>query len=166
MPTFSRSLEQSLDRAVALANERRHEFATLEHLLLALIDEQDAAAAMRTCNVDLDKLRRSLIAHLDTELENLVGAGSEDARPTAGFQRVIERAVIHVPSSGRQEVTRADVLMAFFAERESHAVFFLQEQDMTHSGTVSYMAGAGAGRAQSSPENSAQISPKGRRRSR
>jgi ATP-dependent Clp protease ATP-binding subunit ClpA len=151
VPTFSRSLEQSLGRALAFANERRHEFATLEHLLLALIDDQDAAVVMQGCDVDLEKLRRSLTAHLDTELENLVGAGNEDAKPTAGFQRVIERAVIHVQSSGREEVTGADVLVAFFAERESHAVYFLQEQDMTHSGTLSYMAGAGSGRAQPRP---------------
>ena len=100
MPTFSRSLEQSLHRALALANERHHEYATLEHLLLALIDDQDAAAVMRACNVDLDKLRRSLVAYLETELENLVTDGAEDAKPTAGFQRVIQRAVIHVQSSG------------------------------------------------------------------
>ena len=100
MPTFSRSLEQSLHRALALANERHHEYATLEHLLLALIDDQDAAAVMRACNVDLDKLRRSLTAYLESELENLVSDGNEDSKPTAGFQRVIQRAVIHVQSSG------------------------------------------------------------------
>src|ERR1700731_4121744 len=99
MPTFSRSLEQSLHRALALANERHHEYATLEHLLLALIDDQDAAAVMRACNVDLDKLRRSLTAYLESELDNLVTDGAEDSKPTAGFQRVIQRAVIHVQSS-------------------------------------------------------------------
>src|SRR5215510_11963461 len=102
MPTFSRNLEQSLHRALALANERHHEYATLEHLLLALIDDQDAAAVMRACNVDLDKLRRSLTAYLESELENLVSDGNEDSKPTAGFQRVIQRAVIHVQSSGRE----------------------------------------------------------------
>src|SRR3989449_8478956 len=130
MPTFSRNLEQSLHRALALANERHHEYATLEHLLLALIDDQDAAAVMRACNVDLDKLRRSLTAYLESELENLVSDGNEDSKPTAGFQRVIQRAVIHVQSSGREEVTGANVLVAIFAERESHAAYFLQEQDM------------------------------------
>ncbi len=98
MPTFSRSLEQSLHRALALANERHHEYATLEHLLLALIEDQDAAAVMRACNVDLDKLRRSLVAYLESELDNLVTDGAEDSKPTAGFQRVIQRAVIHVPA--------------------------------------------------------------------
>src|SRR5215207_2428453 len=121
MPTFSRSLEQSLHRALALANERHHEYATLEHLLLALIDDQDAAAVMRACNVDTEKLKRNLASYLESELENLVTDGGEDSKPTAGFQRVIQRAVIHVQSSGREEVTGANVLVAIFAERESDA---------------------------------------------
>src|SRR6478735_1190597 len=140
MPTFSRSLEQSLHRALALANERHHEYATLEHLLLALIDDQDGAAVMRACNVDLDKLRRSLTSYLESELENLVSEGNEDSKPTAGFQRVIQRAVIHVQSSGREEVTGANVLVAIFAERESHAAYFLQEQDMTRYDAVNYIS--------------------------
>src|SRR5574339_816643 len=140
MPTFSRNLEQSLHRALALANERHHEYATLEHLLLALIDDQDAAAVMRACNVDLDKLRRSLQSYLETEFENLVVEGGEDSKPTAGFQRVIQRAVIHVQSSGREEVTGANVLVAIFAERESHAAYFLQEQDMTRYDAVNYIS--------------------------
>src|SRR6201987_1828476 len=140
MPTFSRNLEQSLHRALALANERHHEYATLEHLLLALIDDQDAAAVMRACNVDLDKLRRSLTAYLESELENLITDGAEDSEPTAGFQRVIQRAVIHVQSSGREEVTGANVLVAIFAERESHAAYFLQEQDMTRYDAVNYIS--------------------------
>src|ERR1700716_3484702 len=140
MPTFSRSLEQSLHRALALANERHHEYATLEHLLLALIDDQDAAAVMRACNVDVDKLRRSLIAYLESELENLIADGAEDSKPTAGFKRVIQRAVIHVQSSGREEVTGANVLVAIFAERESHAAYFLQEQEMTRYDAVNYIS--------------------------
>ncbi len=140
MPTFSRSLEQSLHRALALANEHRHEYATLEHLLLALVDDQDAAAVMRACNVDIEKLRRSLIAYVDSELENLVTEGSEDSKPTAGFQRVIQRAVIHVQSSGREEVTGANVLVAIFAERESHAAYVRQEQEMTRYDAVNYIS--------------------------
>src|SRR5436853_4731841 len=140
MPTFSRSLEQSLHRALALANERHHEYATLEHLLLALLDDQDAAAVMRACNVDLDKLRRSLTAYIESELDNLVTEGNEDSKPTAGFQRVIQGAVIHVQSSGREEVTGANVLVAIFAERESHAAYFLQEQDMTRYDAVNYIS--------------------------
>src|SRR6202011_2691869 len=138
--TFSQSLEQSLHRALAIANERHHQYATLEHLLLSLIDDSDAAAVMRACSVDLDKLRGSLVNYLETEFENLVTDGAEDAKPTAGFQRVIQRAVIHVQSSGREEVTGANVLVAIFAERESHAAYFLQEQDMTRYDAVNYIS--------------------------
>src|SRR6187431_2073662 len=140
MPTFSRNLEQSLHRALALANERHYEYATLEHLLLALLDDQDAAAVMRACNVDIEKLKRSLGSYLDSELANLVADGRQDSEPTAGFQRVIQRAVIHVQSSGREEVTGANVLVAIFAERESHAAYFLQEQDMTRYDAVNYIS--------------------------
>src|SRR5213595_2413700 len=147
MPTFSRSLEQSLHRALALANERHHEYATLEHLLLALIDDQDAAAVMKACNVDTDKLRRNLVSYIESELENLVTDGSDDSKPTAGFQRVIQRAVIHVQSSGREEVTGANVLVAILAERESHAAYFLQEQDMTRYDAVNYISHGIAKRA-------------------
>src|SRR5476649_274249 len=159
MPTFSRSLEQSLHRALALANERHHEYATLEHLLLALIDDQDASAVMRACNVDLDKLRRSLVAYLESELENLITDGAEDSKPTAGFQRVIQRAVIHVQSSGREDVTGANVLVAIFAERESHAAYFLQEQDMTRYDAVNYISHGIAkrpGMAESKPVRGAE----------
>ncbi|MET0259220.1 MAG: Clp protease N-terminal domain-containing protein, partial [Methylobacterium sp.] len=131
MPTFSQSLEKSLHQALTLANERHQEFATLEHLLLALLDDKDAAAVMKGCSVDLDVLRSSLMEYIDTELANLVTGHDEDSKPTAGFHRVIQRAVIHVQSSGRDEVTGANVLVAIFAERESHAAFFLQEQEMT-----------------------------------
>jgi ATP-dependent Clp protease ATP-binding subunit ClpA len=140
MPTFSRSLEQSLHRALALANERHHEYGTLEHLLLALVDDEDAAAVMRACNVDIDKLRRNLVTYVESELESLVTDGSEDSKPTAGFQRSIQRAVIHVQSSGREEVTGAHVLVAIFAERESHAAYFLQEQEMTRYDAVNYLS--------------------------
>jgi ATP-dependent Clp protease ATP-binding subunit ClpA len=152
MPTFSRSLEQSLHRALAVANERHHEYATLEHLLLSLIEDQDAAAVMRACNVDLEKLKRNLVDYIDGELDNLVMESDDDSKPTAGFQRVIQRAVIHVQSSGREEVTGANVLVAIFAERESHAAYFLQEQDMTRYDAVNYISHgiakrAGAGEA-------------------
>ncbi len=101
MPTFSQSLEQSLHRALAIANERHHEYATHEHLLLSLIDDADAAAVMRACNVDLDKLRASLVNYLETEFENMVTDGSTDCKPSAGFQSIIQRAVFHLQSSGR-----------------------------------------------------------------
>ena len=140
VPTFSRSLEQALHRALSMASERNHELATLEHLLLALIDDRDAAAVMRACNVDLDLLRRNLEQYIDNELAELVASNEEGSKPTAGFQRVIQRAVIHVQSSGREEVTGANVLVAIFAERESHAAFFLQEQDMTRYDAVNFIS--------------------------
>src|SRR5712675_247558 len=159
MPTFSQSLEQSLHRALAIANERHHQYATLEHLLLSLIDDSDAAAVMRACSVDLDKLRTSLVNYLETEFENLVTDGADDAKPTAGFQRVIQRAVIHVQSSGREEVTGANVLIAIFAERESHAAYFLQEQDMTRYDAVNYISHGIAKRPGVSKARDGKIDP-------
>ena len=140
MPSFSRNLEQSLHRALAIANERSHEYATLEHLLLSLTDDAEASAVLRACSIDLDLLKKNLRDYIDRELENLVSDGREDAKPTTGFNRVIQRAVIHVQSSGREEVTGANVLVAIFAERESHAAYFLQEQDMTRYDAVNYIS--------------------------
>ncbi|MDR6870327.1 ATP-dependent Clp protease ATP-binding subunit ClpA [Bosea sp. BE125] len=169
MPSFSRSLEQALHRALALANERHHEYATLEHLLLALVDDQDAAAVMRACSVDLDTLRRNLVDYIDAELTNLVTDGRDDSKPTAGFQRVIQRAVIHVQSSGREEVTGANVLVAMFAERESHAAYFLQEQDMTRYDAVNYISHGIAkrpGASEAKPVRGAEEEPEQQRDSR
>src|SRR3954452_9888324 len=140
MPAFSQGLEKALHQALTLANERHHEYATLEHLLLALIDDTEAAAVMRACNVDLDELKHTVLTYIDTELDNLVTGYDEDSKPTAGFQRVIQRAVIHVQSSGREEVSGANVLVAIFAERESHAAYFLQEQQMTRYDAVNYIS--------------------------
>jgi ATP-dependent Clp protease ATP-binding subunit ClpA len=141
VPSFSTTLEQAIHGALALANARRHELATLEHLLLALIDEPDAARVMKACSVDLDALKKTLVDFIDDDLSTLVTdvEGSE-AVPTAAFQRVIQRAAIHVQSSGRTEVTGANVLVAIFAERESNAAYFLQEQDMTRYDAVNYIA--------------------------
>ncbi len=140
MPSFSRPLEETLHRAVAYANERRHEYATLEHLLLALIDDPDASVVMGACNVDLAALKVALTLYVDNDLAALTTPDGDDAKPTAGFQRVIQRAVIHVQSSGREEVSGANVLVAIFSERESHAAYFLQEQDMTRYDAVNYIA--------------------------
>ncbi|MEV8466176.1 ATP-dependent Clp protease ATP-binding subunit ClpA [Fluviibacterium sp. DFM31] len=141
MPSFSNTLEQAIHAALAMANTRRHELATLEHLLLALIDEPNAAKVMQACGVDLDVLKSTLESFIEEELTSLVTdvEGSE-AVPTAAFQRVIQRAAIHVQSSGRTEVTGANVLVAIFAERESNAAFFLQEQDMTRYDAVNFIA--------------------------
>ena len=159
MPSFSRPLEESLHRAVAYANQRKHEYATLEHLLLSLVDDEEAAGVMRACDVDLGALRTTLTNYVDTELRSLVVDDGEDAKPTAGFQRVIQRAVIHVQSSGRDEVTGANVLVAIFSERESHAAYFLQEQDMTRYDAVNYIAhgiAKKAGAAEAKPVKGAE----------
>ncbi|MCF6305609.1 MAG: ATP-dependent Clp protease ATP-binding subunit ClpA [Rhodobacteraceae bacterium] len=141
MPSFSNTLEAAIHTALSLANERHHELATLEHLLLALVDEPDAEKVMVACGVDMDELKRALVKFVDNDLESLVSdvEGSE-AAPTTGFQRVIQRAAIHVQSSGRSEVTGANVLVAIFAERESHAAFFLQQQDMTRYDAVNFIS--------------------------
>ncbi len=141
MPSFSNTLEQAIHAALALANTRRHELATLEHLLLALLDEPDATKVMRACSVNIEELRQTLVDFIDDDLSTLVTTveGSE-AVPTAAFQRVIQRAAIHVQSSGRTEVTGANVLVAIFAERESNAAYFLQEQDMTRYDAVNFIA--------------------------
>ena len=140
MPSFSSHLEDVLQRALGYASERSHEYITLEHLLLALLDDRDASAVMRACDVDLDDLRGKIIVYLDNDLDELVVKGGTEATPTTGFQRVIHRAIIHVQSSGREEVTGANVLVAIFAERESHAAYFLQEQDMTRFDAVQYIS--------------------------
>ena len=137
---LSRNLEQTLHRALSLASERRHEYATLEHLLLGLTDDSDAATVLRACGVDLDKLRNDLTEFLDKDLAGLATDRPGDPKPTAGFQRVVQRAAIHVQSSGRDEVTGANVLVALFSERESHAVYFLQTQDMTRLDAVNFIS--------------------------
>ena len=137
---LSSNLETTLHRALAAANERRHEYATLEHLMLALTEDPDAMAVLRACGVELDRLRGDLLDYIDNELANLITAQPGDAKPTAGFQRVLQRAAIHVQSSGREEVTGANVLVAMFSERESHAVYFLQEQEMSRLDAVNYIS--------------------------
>ena len=137
---LSRNLEKTLRRALALANARQHEYATLEHLLMALTDDEDATAVLKACAVEVDRLRANLNDFLDHELTSLAVEGVVDAKPTVGVQRVIQRAATHVESSGRSEVTGANVLVALFSERESHAVFFLQEQNMSRLDAVNYIS--------------------------
>jgi ATP-dependent Clp protease ATP-binding subunit ClpA len=137
---LSPNLEQTLHRALALANERRHEYATLEHLLLALAEDEDALAVLKACGVDVDRLQSDLRTYVDNELTGLVSNRGGEAKPTAGFQRVLQRAAIHVQSSGREEVTGANVLVAMFQERESHAVYFLQRQNMSRLDAVNYIS--------------------------
>ena len=140
MTSLSKNLEATLHRALEYANVRRHEFATLEHLLLALVDDRDAAAVLRASNVDLDQLRNRLVEYLDNELAPIVSKVARDAQPTNSFQRVVQRAIVHVQTSGREEVTGANVLVGIFSERESHAAYFLHEQDMTRFDAVQYIA--------------------------
>ena len=137
---LSRNLEQTLHRALALATERNHEYATLEHLLLSLTEDRDSVAVLRACGVDLEQLPRDLTDFIDNELSDIGQSRGGEPKPTAGFQRVVQRAVIHVQSSGREEVTGANVLVALFSERESHAVYFLQLHDMSRLDAVNYIS--------------------------
>lgn len=137
---LSKNLEISLHRALAIAKKYRHEYATLEHLLYALIDDPDAISVMRGCGINLNDIKKNLGEFLETELSSLVVDELEEARPTAGFQRVIHRAAIHVQSAGKSEVTGANVLVALFSERDSHAVFFLQEQELSRLDVVNYIS--------------------------
>lgn len=155
---LSSNLEKTLHRALMEANTRHHEYATLEHLLLALVNDQDALAVLKSCGISISDLRDHLLLYLDNELTYLVDKSAGEAKPTTAFQRVLQRAAIHVQSSGREEVTGANVLVALFSERESHAVYYLQEQDMTRFDAVNYIS---HGIAKVSGSESTQRTPKG-----
>ncbi|HMI19188.1 MAG TPA: AAA family ATPase, partial [Sphingomonas sp.] len=152
MPSFARELEQTLHNALTAASSRHHEYATLEHLLLALVDDEHASKVMAACGVDIDELKEAVATYLDTELDALKTESGNDPSPTSGFQRVVQRAILHVQSSGREEVTGANVLVALFSERESYAVYFLQQQDMSRLDAVSYIS-HGVGKAGQPPES-------------
>ena len=141
MATFTKSLEQAISQAFKFATEKKHQYVTLEHLLLALTDETDARNVMKACNVDVDLLNENLEFYIDNELENIVTSDTKlEPQPTASFQRVIQRSIVHVQSSGKNEVTGANILVALFAERESHATFFLQEQEVTRYDVVNFIS--------------------------
>lgn len=133
---FAAELESTLHRAVADANQRGHQHATLEHLLLALTDDTDAAAAMRACNVGLGAMKKDLADYLDNEPKT---QASIKAGPTAGFQRVIQRSVLHVQASGRQSVDGAQVLVAIFSESESRAAHVLAEHGLSRIEAVNFI---------------------------
>jgi ATP-dependent Clp protease ATP-binding subunit ClpA len=137
---LSKKLESTLHDALNIASEHAHEFATLEHLLCALIDDDDARAVMRACGLDLDVLKKEVEDYLETDLNDLKNTDATESKPTTGFQRVLQRAAIHVQSSGREEVTGANVLIALFSERESHAVYFLTRQNMSRFDAVNYVS--------------------------
>ncbi len=141
MPRLSPSLETALEKALTLASEREHEYATLEHLLLALTEDEHAREVMGACKVDIEVLTAELVRYIDDELTSLIVEDGEGrVQPTAAFQRVVQRAILHVESSGRDEVTGANVLVSIFSERESHAAYFLQEQDMTRYDAVNFIS--------------------------
>ena len=140
MSMLSKNLEKSLHRAFALAGERRHEYATLEHLLLAMTEDEDATPVLKACGVDVDRLRHDLESFIDNRLKGIVTQTPSEPLPTAGFQRVVQRAAVHVQSSGRKEVTGANVLVALFSERDSHAVSFLENQGMSRLDAVDYIS--------------------------
>ena len=152
MPSFAPALETTLHNALTHASERRHEYATLEHLLLALIDDEHASKVMQACGVEIGELGDAVTQYLDSELDSLKVEGVSDPSPTSGFQRVVQRAILHVQSSGKDEVTGANVLVALFSERESYAVYFLQQQDMSRLDAVSYIS-HGVGKGTSAPES-------------
>ncbi|WP_336985231.1 ATP-dependent Clp protease ATP-binding subunit ClpA [Altererythrobacter aquiaggeris] len=146
MPSFAQNLEKTLHAALTNASDRSHEYATLEHLLLALVEDTDAAQVMTSCGVDLGELREAVKQYLDQEYQSLKTEDGADPQPTAGFQRVIQRAILHVQSSGKDTVTGANVLVALFSERDSYAVYFLQQQDMSRLDAVSFIShGIGKG---------------------
>ena len=151
MPSFAPALETTLHNALTHASERHHEYATLEHLLLALVDDEHAAKVMQACGVELGELADAVTQYLDHELDSLKVEGQSDPSPTSGFQRVVQRAILHVQSSGKDEVTGANVLVALFSERESYAVYFLEQQDMSRLDAVSYIS-HGVGKGTSAPE--------------
>ncbi len=151
MPSFARELETTLHNALAAASSRKHEYATLEHLLYALVDDEHASKVMIACGVELGELKETVAHYLDTELESLKVEGDTDPSPTSGFQRVVQRAILHVQSSGRDDVTGANVLVALFSERESYAVYFLQQQDMSRLDAVSFIS-HGVGKGAEVPE--------------
>jgi len=137
---LSKELEFTLNSAFRDAREKRHEFMTVEHLLLALIDNPAAGKVLRACGVEIDKLRRALVHYLEENTPMLSSGDERETQPTLGFQRVLQRAVFHVQSSGKKEVTGANVLVAIFGERESQAVYFLNRQDVTRLDVVNYIS--------------------------
>ncbi|MEE8263051.1 MAG: Clp protease N-terminal domain-containing protein, partial [Gammaproteobacteria bacterium] len=137
---LSKELEYTLNVAFKEAREKRHEFMTVEHLLLVLLDNPTAATVLRACGADLQALRKDLEDYLTENFPELPEDDDRDTQPTLGFQRVLQRAVFHVQSSGGQEVTGANVLVAIFGERESHAVYFLSKQNIARIDVVNYIS--------------------------
>src|SRR5512138_1386120 len=137
---IAQELEVSLHMAFVEARQKRHEFITVEHLLLALLDNPTAAEVLRSCGANMDELRKSLSQHVSEQTPRIAADREVDTQPTLGFQRVIQRAILHVQSSGKKEVTGANVLVAIFGEKDSHAVYFLQQQGIARLDVVNYIS--------------------------
>src|SRR5947207_2517919 len=137
---IAQELEVSLHMAFVEARQKRHEFITVEHLLLALLDNPTAAEVLRACGANMDELRKNLSQHIAEQTPRIAADREVDTQPTLGFQRVIQRAILHVQSSGKKEVTGANVLVAIFGEKESHAVYFLNQRGVTRLDVVNYIA--------------------------
>ena len=137
---IAQELEVSLHMAFVEARQKRHEFITVEHLLLALLDNPSAAEVLRACAANIEELRKELIAFITEHTPTVAGSDEIDTQPTLGFQRVIQRAILHVQSSGKKEVTGANVLVAIFGEKDSHAVYFLQRQGITRLDVVNFIS--------------------------
>jgi ATP-dependent Clp protease ATP-binding subunit ClpA len=140
MPTFSKGLEGSLHKALSIARSKKHEFSTLEHLLLAIIDDDDAISIFKYFSIDLIKIKDDLQGYIDNELRHIIVKDMDDVKPTTSFQRVVQRAVIHVQTSGKEEVTSANILVSIFSERESHAVYFLNKANLSRYDVVNYLS--------------------------
>ena len=137
---IAQELEVSLHMAFMEARQKRHEFITVEHLLLAMLDNPSAAKVLRACAANIDELRKTLADFVTTQTPTIAGSGEADTQPTLGFQRVIQRAILHVQSSGKKEVTGANVLVAIFGEKDSHAVYFLGQQGISRFDVVNYIS--------------------------
>ncbi|MCG8325027.1 MAG: ATP-dependent Clp protease ATP-binding subunit ClpA, partial [Thiotrichales bacterium] len=151
---LDKELEQTLNTAFKQAREQRHEFMTVEHLLLALLDNSSAIRVLRACGADLNRLHTELQQFIDKNSPLLLDDDERETQPTLGFQRVLQRAVFHVQSSGKKEVTGANVLVAIFGERESHAAYFLNQQNIARLDVVNYIS-HGIAKIQEEPDSSA-----------
>jgi len=158
---FSKDLEQTIGQCYKRAREARHEYMTVEHLLLALLENASAQAVLKACGADLERLGRELEKAINASVSLLAEDDGRDTQPTLGFQRVLQRAVYHVQSSGKKEVTGANVLVAIFGEKESHAVYYLNQQDVTRLDVVNYLS-HGVGKSGDDPEMSSPLEGEGR----
>src|SRR6202163_1190320 len=136
---IAQELEVSLHMAFMEARQKRHEFITVEHLLLAMLDNPSAAEVLRACAANVEELRK-LLTDFINEHTPVVSGEDVDTQPTLGFQRVIQRAILHVQSSGKKEVTGANVLVAIYGEKDSHAVYFLHQQGVSRLDVVNYIS--------------------------